>query len=95
MNKTFQAIFESGILKPLEPLPLGEHEVVTLTIDGETSKQPPATAEGPHDDWIDHDVLATAEREGAGAISVEELRELLRSIPGSLSDVIISERGEY
>lgn len=95
MNKSFQAVFESGVLKPLEPLPLGEHEVVTLMIDQPTLKHSPATFEESDDDWIDRDALATAEREGAGAISVEESREMLKAIPDSLSDVIISERGVY
>lgn len=93
MSKQIQAVFESGVLKPLQPLALAEHEVVTLTITHEREEgrsQRPFT-----DDIIDHDAVATAEHEGAGAISIEELREMLKSIPGSLSDVIISERGEY
>lgn len=95
MTKPFQAIFESGVLKPLEPLSLGEHEVVTLTIAQSPANHAPANGEPLRDDWRDHDAIATAEREGAGAISIQELREMLKSIPGSLSDVIISERGEY
>jgi hypothetical protein len=47
------------------------------------------------DEMIDHDALAVAEREGADAVSIEELREMLKCIPGSMSDAIISERGDY
>lgn len=43
---------------------------------------------------LDRDMLAIAEREGQGAISLERLREIPSSIPGSMSDVVISERGD-
>lgn len=93
MNRPFQAIFEAGVLRPLEPLSLGEHEVVTLIVaHGNDS---PSTGDGLRDDFVDHELMAIAEREGEGAIPLEELRERLKSIKGSLSDVIISERGEY
>jgi len=32
MSITIEAIYENGILKPIQPLPLKEHEKVTLTI---------------------------------------------------------------
>ncbi len=32
MDQTFQAVFEHGILRPLEPLHLKEDEVISLTI---------------------------------------------------------------
>jgi hypothetical protein len=53
------------------------------------------TRESLDDEMIDHDALAVAEREGADAVSIEELREMLKCIPGSMSDAIISERGDY
>jgi predicted DNA-binding antitoxin AbrB/MazE fold protein len=93
MTKVFQAVFESGVLRPLEPLPLRERDVVTLIV---------ADADGgaavdyrPEDEIIDHDALAVAEREGNAEISLEQLHELLKSIPGSMSDTVIEERGEY
>lgn len=37
MSLTFEAIYEDGVLKPIEPLPLKEHEKVTVTVSsGET-----------------------------------------------------------
>jgi predicted DNA-binding antitoxin AbrB/MazE fold protein len=90
MNKSFQAVFEDGVLRPLEPLPLHEHDIVSLIIANGS-----ASTDKPIDDFIDHDALAIAEREGQGAISLEQLHELLKSIPGSMSDVVIEERGEY
>jgi predicted DNA-binding antitoxin AbrB/MazE fold protein len=32
MSFTIEAIYENGVLKPAEPLPLTEHEKVTVTI---------------------------------------------------------------
>jgi predicted DNA-binding antitoxin AbrB/MazE fold protein len=37
MPLTIEAIYEDGVLKPAEPLPLREHEKVTLTIRPATS----------------------------------------------------------
>ncbi len=32
MTWTFEAIYENGVLKPVKPLPLKEHEKVTVTL---------------------------------------------------------------
>lgn len=32
MNVTFEAIYENGVLKPTEPLPLKEHEKVVVSV---------------------------------------------------------------
>jgi predicted DNA-binding antitoxin AbrB/MazE fold protein len=32
MTLTIEAIYENGVLKPCEPLPLQEHEKVTITV---------------------------------------------------------------
>lgn len=44
---------------------------------------------------LDRNMLAIAEREGQGEIPLEELRERLSSIRGPMSEVVMSERGEY
>lgn len=46
-------------------------------------------------DIIDHEIIATAEREAEGEVSLGDLRRLLSSIKGSMSDVVIEQRGEY
>jgi predicted DNA-binding antitoxin AbrB/MazE fold protein len=33
MPLTIEAIYENGVLKPLEPLPLQEHEKVRITVE--------------------------------------------------------------
>ena len=37
MNMTIDAIYENGVLKPVQPLPLKEHEKVQVTIESELS----------------------------------------------------------
>jgi predicted DNA-binding antitoxin AbrB/MazE fold protein len=51
MQKTFDAVYENGLLRPLEPLALAERQHVSLTID-ETA----ITTED--DDLLDQELLA-------------------------------------
>jgi predicted DNA-binding antitoxin AbrB/MazE fold protein len=37
MSNTFEAVYEDGVLKPAEPLPLKEHTKVRVTIEPVTS----------------------------------------------------------
>ena len=37
MTLTIEAVYENGVLKPTEPLPLKEHETVRVTLDFQTS----------------------------------------------------------
>ena len=37
MNLTIEAIYENGVLKPAQPLPLKEHETVRITIESQLS----------------------------------------------------------
>ncbi len=47
MNHTFQAIYEHGLLRPLEPIDLSEQEVVSLTV---TTREKPSLAETEEDE---------------------------------------------
>jgi predicted DNA-binding antitoxin AbrB/MazE fold protein len=37
MTLTIEAVYENGVLKPEQPLPLREHERVTVTVEPKTS----------------------------------------------------------
>ena len=37
MSLTIEAIYENGVLKPAQPLPLNEHETVRITIEPQQS----------------------------------------------------------
>lgn len=92
MDKSFQAVYESGVLKPLESLPLNDREVVTLIVAGRNGSQP---IEDEWHDIIDHDAITTAEQDVEGELPLDELRRRLSKIQGSMSDIVISERGDY
>ena len=84
MVTRIEAIYEGGILRPLQPVALAENEHVTLTID-------------PVDDDIDYEFHAYARAEVAKLTKIptlEEVRELLSTVPGSFADSISSEREE-
>ena len=88
MIRNVEAIYEHGVLRPLEPLALAESQRVQLTISEVSS------AGSQRDMSIVE--RARAEVGRAGTIpTIEEVRAALRSIPGSLSHVVIAERGDY
>ena len=83
MERTVQAIYEGGVLRPLEPIPLEDRQEVTVTISDE--------AKIPRD----HPLLASPEEWAAAAwddISLDQVRRALSAIRGSLSETIIDER---
>ena len=83
MAKKFKAVYENGVLRPLEPLLLKEHQEIVLKIFD------------PLDRWVDHKYLKQVKREVAlrgPAPSLEEVRQALSKIPGNLTDDIRAER---
>ena len=81
MKKSIKAIYENGVL---EPLNLPDHVRVSIAV------------ESAHDEeWIDHDAMKWAKREGDPTKSLAEVRRRLAKITRSLSDVVIAERGDY
>ena len=83
MAKKFKAVYENGVLRPLEPLLLKEHQQVIVKVTD------------PLDRWVDHKFLKQVKREVAlrgPAPSLEEVRAALAKIPGNLSDDIRAER---
>jgi predicted DNA-binding antitoxin AbrB/MazE fold protein len=80
MEKTLQAVYENGVLHPLEPLQLGEREQVTITISNTKVSlpllvSPDEWSEAAHDD-----------------IGLDEVRRALSTIHGSFSEAILEER---
>jgi predicted DNA-binding antitoxin AbrB/MazE fold protein len=84
MSTRVDAIYEGGVLRPVTPLALMEHERVTITVE-------------PSDDDMDHEYIARCRAELAGLDrlpTLEETQELLRGVPGSFADAIIRARGD-
>jgi len=85
MSKPIEAIYENGILRPLEPLALEEHQRVTITIaeDGEVQE-----------DLFDPEFTQWCTEQSHNAPSLEEVRRSLSKIQGAMADVVTAERDE-
>jgi predicted DNA-binding antitoxin AbrB/MazE fold protein len=83
MPKTIQAVYENGVFHPLEQVSCLEQEHVLLTVEH------PAEAE---EQVFDRDFLAYCETQADDSASLEEVRQALATIPGSLADDIRAER---
>ena len=86
MHEQVEVVYESGVLRPLGPLPpqLREHQQLTVTIDT------PDTLEAR----LDAACVAAAKREADPTVSLEEVRRILAKVPGSLTEAVIAEREE-
>jgi len=83
MTKTVAAVFENGMLRPLEPLLLNEHQQVRVTI---------SDAFDPADAWLDHEYIASVDALQEPEPTLGEVRGILSTITGNLSDDIRAER---
>ena len=87
MTTSVKAVYEGGVLRPLSPLGLSEHELVTLNIVNGT----PASGD---EDWIDAEFHAQCAQEADPTITLEAVRQALAKIPGSMTADFIAERDE-
>jgi hypothetical protein len=83
MQQTVEAVYEQGALHPLEPLALRERQRVTVTVCDDADLPPDHPLLVSPDEWAD------AARED---ISLDEVRQRLSGIRGSLSQAIIDAR---
>jgi predicted DNA-binding antitoxin AbrB/MazE fold protein len=86
MTRQVEAVYENGVLRPLEPLPLKEHQKVSLTV---------SDTEAPLAPMINYAFMESARRELQQADHIpnlEEVRSILSGIPGSLAADIGNER---
>jgi len=88
MPLRFEAIYEKGVLRPLQPLDLKEDERVVVSVV--TS----AASNGPK---LDIECLEKTKRElqlAGPAPGLAEVRRRLAKIPGSMAADVIADRGE-
>ncbi len=84
MTRSLQAVYQNGVLRPLEPLDLREQQVVTVTISEAAPVEP----------WLDTECLADCARDADDGVTLEEVRAALAKIPGSLTEDFVAEREE-
>jgi predicted DNA-binding antitoxin AbrB/MazE fold protein len=87
MQKTFGAIYENGLFRPLEPVWLQESQRVSLTIGYKS----PGLED---DDVLDRELLSSLDGEELPEVTLEAVQAALTKIPGSMTSVFIAERGE-
>jgi len=97
MAKIVTAIYENGILRPLQPLPLQEHQRVRIQLLSEDDSVLPEHAirqlieNGLLTPPAGHSTLPVASAEERRALA----DKLARSTKKPLSEVIVEERGEW
>lgn len=82
--RKLQAVYEGGVLRPIEPLPLDEHQLVSVIILNEVEP----------DDELRFESPAHFEALADHTVTLEAVRRTLSKIPGSLDADFIAERNE-
>jgi predicted DNA-binding antitoxin AbrB/MazE fold protein len=84
MIRKLQAVFENGVLRPVEPLPLDEHQLVSVILLDDIASDDNLQFEAPDrfEHLADHDV------------SLQAVRAALSRIPGPLDADFFAERNE-
>lgn len=88
MEKSISAVYENGLLRPLEPLHLEERQQVSLTID-----ESEVALSGDHD-LLDQELLNSLAGEELPEVTLEEVRAALAKIPGTMTAAFVAEREE-
>ena len=83
MTRRLQAIYERGVLRPLEPLALTEHQQVTVTVSDQED------TDGP-----DAIFLRYLETQADDSVTLEQVRAALAKIPDSMIEDFRRERDE-
>ena len=96
MSTELQAVYENGVLRPLEPVDLQEHEQVAIIITGQKKKTDKETVrEKLKEKGLlidDEDFHNYCKSKIIRHVTIEEINELTATIPGSWSDDIIKDR---
>ena len=89
MAKHIEVIYTKGVFRPAEPLELefaeGQHLTFILPENG--AELEPFVEDEDFRKWC-------AEQVGEQVPSLEEVRRILSKIPGSMADVVITDRDE-
>lgn len=85
MSLTVPAVYSNGAFQPLEPVPCREQERVVLTIENAGSAE---------DILVDDEFLRYCETQADDSVSLEQVRQALAKIPGSLTNDIRADRDQ-
>jgi predicted DNA-binding antitoxin AbrB/MazE fold protein len=82
-----EAVYENGVLRPLQPLDLKEHERVMVSVSEALPARSALAVE--YIERMKRQVAAEGPAPG-----IEEVQRRLAKIPGSMAELIIAERGD-
>jgi predicted DNA-binding antitoxin AbrB/MazE fold protein len=82
------AVYENGVLRPLQPLALSEHERVLVNV----VKLAGSGRSGPAVEYVER--VKKELKDAEPAPGLEEVRRRLSKIPGSMASEIVADRGE-
>jgi len=81
------AVYENGVLRPLQPLDLTENEHVLVSVVKVTSGRSSLAVE-----YIER--IKREQQDAEPAPGLDEVRRRLAKIPGSMAAEIVADRGE-
>ncbi|MEO8097612.1 MAG: antitoxin family protein [Acidobacteriota bacterium] len=81
------AVYENGVLRPLQPLDLREHEQVVVSVAKTTPERSKLAVE-----YIEK--IRSELRDAESAPGLDEVRKRLAKITGSMAAEMIAERGD-
>jgi predicted DNA-binding antitoxin AbrB/MazE fold protein len=87
MPLQFDAVYENGVLRPLQPLDLKEHEHVLVSVVQDAARD----RSGHSVEYIEK--IKKELQDAQPAPGIEEVRRRLAKIPGSMAAEIVAERG--
>jgi predicted DNA-binding antitoxin AbrB/MazE fold protein len=83
VTQTLRAVYENGVLRPLEPISLCEQQQVTVTVTDQSQS-----------DWVDSTFLRYLEDQSDESVTLEQVRAVLAKIPGSMTEDFRKERDD-
>jgi predicted DNA-binding antitoxin AbrB/MazE fold protein len=84
MLKEVAAVYENGVLRPLEPLPLTEQERVLVSV-----------SRGTEGDWLDTEFMDACAADADPSVTLQQVRSSMAKIRGSMDAAIDEDRGDY
>ena len=84
MAKHIEAIYEDGVLRPLEPLILPNRERVRLTI-----------TKAGDEEWMDVEFMDSCAEDSDSTIALDDVRKVMSKIQSTMADAVNEVRGEY
>lgn len=85
MPVSLQAVYEKGMLRPLQPLPFKENQQLTLLVQSTSDVD---------EDLHDEAFQSYCESQADESVTLEAVRKALSTIPGSMTADFVAERDE-